>query len=112
MLPGTGSLQLIKGLGTAIFEEIKILKVLDVCEKKNNLTRREKDFLFNYIRQGDLPIEMRKQDQDLRSVEKVEDYNNFVVVVLDSIFHYQYLPRIHETLNSESSADNFQSRLS
>jgi hypothetical protein len=104
--------QTFQGLGTAMFEEIKILRVLEVCKKMNGLTKREKDFLFNYVRQGDLPVEQRRQDQDLRSVERVEDYNNFVVAVLDSIFHYQYLPRLHQALNSESSVDNFQSRMS
>lgn len=43
-------------------DETKLLIVEQIATKASNLSDRERAFVFNYIREGDLPENLRKKD--------------------------------------------------
>ena len=44
---------------TSLGDEQKFLRVVDILQKTVNLTLREKEFIFNYIKEGDKLKETR-----------------------------------------------------
>lgn len=55
-------------------DEQKFLKVADIVEKKESLILREKEFIFNYIREGDKLKEARQNDLTMPISEPITEY--------------------------------------
>ena len=58
-------------------DEPKFLRVVDIVKKEAkeaNLTLREKEFIFNYIKEGDKLKETRLNDLNLPISEPIKDY--------------------------------------
>lgn len=99
MIPGVdilkGGQKLLAGTLQAIQDETRALRVGTLCNKQAGLTEREKSFIYNYIREGNLPEHLRIQSskqQNLKIYEPIEDYQKNVIMLIESIFLYQFKP--------------------
>ena len=43
----------------ALGDEMRALNVIEIVQKTRGVSDREKNFLFNYLKEGDLPVEKR-----------------------------------------------------
>jgi len=84
----------------SIQDETCALYVKSIIDKKHDISEREKLFLFNYLREGNIPDSMRivanNKDMNLRILEKVEDYKTNVFVIVESFFTYGFIPELLE----------------
>ena len=99
MLPGVdilkGGQMLLAGTLQAIQDETRALRVGDLCNKYTGLTERDKMFIYNYIREGDIPEHLRvrsSNQQNLKIYEPVEEYQKNVIMLIESFFLYQFKP--------------------
>ena len=80
----------------ALGDETRSLTVDAVTNKSHNLTDREKNFLFNYLREGDIEQHLRVVANDpsrnLRINEPVDAYKMNVCVIVESFFTYGFKP--------------------
>ena len=81
----------------ALTDESKAITVHDITENCVELTDRQKEFIFNYMKEGDIPDHLRldgssKKNSSLRIYEPIEDYKMNVIVLLELIFNYQFKP--------------------
>ena len=52
-------------------------------------------FIYNYIREGDIPEHLRvrsSNQQNLKIYEPVEEYQKNVIMLIESFFLYQFKP--------------------
>jgi len=105
MLPGAQILregqQLFAGTFKAIQDEARALRVGDLVNKSSGLTAREKSFVFNYMREGDIPEHLRihgNQDTNLRIYEPIPEFQRNVIMLVESFFLYSFKPRTDNIL--------------
>jgi len=70
----------------------------------------EKEWLFNFIAEGDLPPEKRQNLNYLRITEQKEwkDYKKNLILVFDIILGYKYKPMVEEvTKNVENRTKHY-----
>ena len=85
----------------ALNDETRALTVDSVTKKQHGISEREKNFLFNYIREGDIPENMRivaKNPQfNLRINEPADSvYQTNIYVIVESFLTYGFKPSLLE----------------
>ena len=70
---------------------------VDTVTKKNRgLSAREKSFLFNYLREGNIDENLRvvanNPNQNLKINEALDSYKTNVYVIVESFFTYGFIP--------------------
>ena len=83
----------------AIGDETRALTVEYVTKKNRGLlSAREKNFLFNYLREGDIDENLRivanNPNQNLRINEPIDSYKTNVYVIVESFFTYGFIPTL------------------
>ena len=82
-------------------DEICALSVENIVKKHRDVSDREKNFLFNYIREGNLPASERLVSNDATqnikiTMESLSDYKANVISIVDSLFAYGFIPTLLE----------------
>ena len=85
----------------ALGDETRFLTVEGITEKTRNISDREKKYLFNYLREGDIPENFRQVSNDpaanLRINEPIESYQTCVFIIVESFFTYSFIPALLES---------------
>ena len=84
----------------ALGNETRALIVEDVCKKLHSLSDREKNFLFNYLKEGDMNERDRVMANNtalnLKINENIASYKTNVYLIVESFFNYGFIPLIIE----------------
>ena len=84
----------------ALGNETRALTVDEVISKRRNVSIREKNFLLNYLREGNIPENIRRvsndPDANLRINEPLESYQTNVFIIVESFFNYGFIPSLLE----------------
>ena len=84
----------------ALGNETRALIVEDVCKKLHSLSDREKNFLFNYLKEGDMNEKDRVMANNtalnLKINENIASYKTNVYLIVESFFNYGFIPLIIE----------------
>ena len=77
----------------AISDETKCISVEELSVKTGKLSTREKEFIFNYVREGDLPDHLRinggsQKNTGFRINEPIEHYKRNVFLLIEVILNY------------------------
>ena len=85
--------------------EAKAITIEDLSSKQGRLTEREKEFIFNYFKEGDLQDHLRingsvNSNSNIRIYEPIEEYKKNVVLLVELLFNYQFKP-IVDTYSQE-----------
>ena len=84
----------------ALGDETRALTVDGVTKKQRGVSDREKNFIFNYLREGDIPPAMRivanDPAQNLHFKEPESTYKTNVFVIVESFFTYGFIPELLE----------------
>ena len=82
----------------AIQDETKILTVEKVTKSTRGVTAREKKFLFNYLREGDVPENMRTvsndKNENVKITEGPEDYISNVMLIVEFFLNCGFIPTL------------------
>ena len=77
-----------------------IQTIENLCNKLKDLTEMEKNFIFNYIKEGDIPENTRNvatgKDSELRIVEPLSSYKQNVYLIIESFLTYGFIPALLE----------------
>ena len=87
---------MLAGTFQAIQDETRALRVSDLTNKSSGLTERDKAFIFNYMREGDIPEHLRikaNQNSNLKIYEPIEEFTKNVIMLIESFFLYSFKPR-------------------
>ena len=72
----------------------------NLSSKLKDLSETEKNFIFNYIKEGDIPENSRQvangKDSELRIVEPLSSYKQNVYLILESFLTYGFIPALLE----------------
>ena len=81
-----------------VVSETRALTVEEVAKKSHKVSRRERNFLFNYIKEGDIPEHMRSvandPEQNLKIHDPIEEYKTNVFVIIEAFFKHGFIPEI------------------
>ena len=84
----------------ALGNETRALIVEDVCKKLHSLSDREKHFLFNYLKEGDMQerdrVTANNTALNLKINENIASYKTNVYLIVESFFNYGFIPLIIE----------------
>ena len=84
----------------ALGNETRALIVEDVCKKLHSLSDREKHFLFNYLKEGDMNerdrVTANNTALNLKINENIASYKTNVYLIVESFFNYGFIPLIIE----------------
>ena len=84
----------------ALGNETRALIVEDVCKKLHSLSDREKHFLFNYLKEGDMNerdrVMANNPTLNLKINESIESYKTNVYLIVESFFNYGFIPLVIE----------------
>ena len=82
----------------ALGNETRALIVEDVCKKLHSLSDREKHFLFNYLKEGDMNerdrVTANNTALNLKINENIASYKTNVYLIVESFFNYGFIPLI------------------
>ena len=100
----------------ALGDETRFLTVEGITEKLYNISEREKKYLFNYLREGNIPENIRQVSNDpaanLRINEPIESYQTSVFIIVESFFTYSFIPTLLESqaVREARSSGNFMEK--
>ena len=84
----------------ALGNETRALIVEDVCKKLHSLSDREKNFLFNYLKEGDMNerdrVTANNTALNLKINENIASYKTNVYLIVESFFNYGFIPLMIE----------------
>ena len=82
----------------ALGNETKALTVESVTKQCRNLIAREKNFLFNYLKEGDIEEHLRiianDPQHNIKINEPIDSYKTNVYVIVESFFTYGFKPAL------------------
>ena len=72
----------------------------NLSSKLKDLTETDKNFIFNYIKEGDIPENSRQvangRDSELRIAEPISSYKQNVYLIIESFLTYGFIPALLE----------------
>lgn len=75
-----------------------MLTVEAVTKKTRGVTAREKKFLFNYLREGDMPENMRvvsnDKNENVKITEGTDNYISNVMLIVEFFINCGFLPTL------------------
>ena len=85
----------------ALGDETRALIVENIVDKRQKISDREKRYIFNYLREGNIPENIRRVANDpaanLRINEPIESYAPNVAMIVESFFTYGFIPQLLES---------------
>lgn len=91
----------------ALGDETRALTVEGITEKSHKISVREKNYLFNFLREGNIPENIRRVSNDpaanLRINEPLEAYPTSVFLIVESFFTYGFIPALLESQAARES---------
>ena len=86
-----------------------IQTIENLSNKLKDLTETEKDFIFNYIKEGNIPENSREvatgRDAELRIVEPLSSYKQNVYLIIECFLTYGFIPALLEVQGQERDAN-------